>query len=180
MRRRCGLTSNHLTAVVIYHYSRENGSSDCPTCKHALDESRLFPDNYANREIQSLTVKCPNTKLGCTAVVELRNVQVRSNKPCNIIYFWVRLSGNHAVSEADLGMSSMFGRTGAPTKMGPTRGHVPKITMLLVHIQVTIIFVVSVCLFVCLCRVFLSRLRSDLGQTRTHVTCPGLVVSPRI
>jgi len=55
---------------------------------------------------------------------------------------------------------------------------------LLVHGQVTIIFVVSVCLSVCLCvclcRVFLSRLRSDLDQTRTHVTCPGLVVSPRI
>jgi len=25
-----------------------------------------------------------------------------------------------------------------------------------------------------LCRVFLSRLRSDLDQTRTHVTCLGL------
>jgi len=35
----------------------------------------------------------------------------------------------------------------------------------------------SVCLFVCFCRVFLSRLRSNLDQTRTHVTCPGLVVS---
>jgi len=46
---------------------------------------------------------------------------------------------------------------------------------ILVHGQVTIIFVVSVCLFVCLCRVFLSLLRSDLDQTRTHVTCPGLV-----
>ena len=52
--------------------------------------------------------------------------------------------------------------------------------VLLVHGQVTIIFVVSVCLSVCLCRVFLSRLRSDLDQTRTHVTRPGLVVSPRI
>ena len=38
----------------------------------------------------------------------------------------------------------------------------------------------SVCLSVCLCRVFLSRLRSDLDQTRIHVICPGLVVSPRI
>ena len=40
----------------------------------------------------------------------------------------------------------------------------------------------SVCLSVCLfvCAVFLSRLRSALDQTRTHVTCPGLVVSPRI
>ena len=38
----------------------------------------------------------------------------------------------------------------------------------------------SVCLSVCLCRVFLSRLWSDLDQTSTYVTCPGLVVSPRI
>jgi len=50
----------------------------------------------------------------------------------------------------------------------------------LVHVQVTIIFVVSLCLFVCLCRVFLSRPQSDLDQTRTHVTCLSLVVSPRI
>jgi len=51
--------------------------------------------------------------------------------------------------------------------------------VVLVHGQVTICFR-SVCLSVCLCRVFLSRLRSDLDQTRTHVTCPCLVVSPRI
>jgi len=51
---------------------------------------------------------------------------------------------------------------------------------LLVHGQVTIIFVVPVCLSVCLCRVFLSRLWSDFDQTRTYVICLGLVVSPRI
>jgi len=55
---------------------------------------------------------------------------------------------------------------------------------LLVHGQVNIIFAVSVCLFVCLCvclcRVFLSRLWSDFDQTRIHVICLGLVVSPRI
>ena len=56
---------------------------------------------------------------------------------------------------------------------------------LLVHGHVTIIFVVSVCLsvslFVCLfVQIFLSRLRSDLDQIRTHVTCPGLVVSRTI
>ena len=55
---------------------RENAQADCPTCKHALSETQLFPDNFANREIQSLTVKCPNVKLGCTTVIELRNVQV--------------------------------------------------------------------------------------------------------
>jgi len=32
----------------------------------------------------------------------------------------------------------------------------------------------SVCLSVCLCRVFLSRLRSDFDQTRTYVTCPSV------
>ena len=42
---------------------------------------------------------------------------------------------------------------------------------LLVHGQVTIIFVVSVCLSVCLCRVFLSRLWSDFDQTRTYIIC---------
>ena len=55
---------------------------------------------------------------------------------------------------------------------------------LLVHGQVTIIFVVSVglsvCLFVCLCRVLLSRLWSDFDQTRSYVICLDLVVSPRI
>ena len=30
------------------------------------------------------------------------------------------------VAEADLGMFSMFGRTGAPTKRGPTRGPASK------------------------------------------------------
>jgi len=43
-----------------------------------------------------------------------------------------------------------------------------------------IIFVVAVCLSVCLCRVFLSRLWSDFDQTWTYVICLGLVVSPRI
>jgi len=55
---------------------------------------------------------------------------------------------------------------------------------ILVHGQVTIIFVVSVglsvCLSVCLCRVFISRLWSDFDQTWTYVICLGLVVSRRI
>jgi len=34
---------------------------------------------------------------------------------------------------------------------------------------------VSVCLSVCLCRVFLSRLWSDFDQTRTYVICLGLL-----
>ena len=52
------------------------------------------------------------------------------------------------------------------------------IACLLVHGQVTIIFVVSVGLSVCLCRVFLSRRSSDFDETWTYVTCLVLVVSP--
>ena len=71
-----------------------------------------------------------------------------------------------------------------PIKVTPPVSHyvgvslplIKRLQVFLVHGQVTINFVVSVCL----CRVFLSRLRSDLDQTRTHVTCPGLVVSHRI
>jgi len=37
-----------------------------------------------------------------------------------------------------------------------------------------------VCLSVCLCRVFLSRLWSDFDQTWAYVICQGLVLSPRI
>ena len=54
-----------------------------------------------------------------------------------------------------------------------------EVLAVLVHGQVTI-FVVSVGLFVCLCRDFLSRLWSDFDQTWTCVICLGLVVSPRI
>jgi len=50
--------------------------------------------------------------------------------------------------------------------------------ILLVQGQVTIIFVVSagssVCLFVCLCRVFVSCLWSDFDQTRRYVICLDL------
>ena len=60
------------------------------------------------------------------------------------------------------------------------RNFVTGCTHFLVHGQVIIIFVVFVCLSVCLfVQSFLSRLRSDLDQTRTYVICLGLVVLSR-
>jgi len=52
-----------------------------------------------------------------------------------------------------------------------TRVRYTCITMFLLQGQVTIIFLVSVGLSVCLCRVFLSRLWSDFDETWTYVTC---------
>ncbi|XP_057689037.1 TNF receptor-associated factor 6 isoform X2 [Corythoichthys intestinalis] len=45
----------------------------CPVDNEMLLEDQLFPDNFAKREILSLTVRCPNT--GCTDKMELRHLE---------------------------------------------------------------------------------------------------------
>jgi len=52
----------------------------------------------------------------------------------------------------------------------------------LVHGQVTIIFVVSLCLSVCLfvCAEFFSAVFDPISIKLGHIICLGLVVSPRI
>ncbi|KAM9825546.1 TNF receptor-associated factor 6 isoform X1 [Syngnathus typhle] len=45
----------------------------CPVDNEMLLEDQLFPDNFAKREILSLTVRCPNA--GCTDKMELRNLE---------------------------------------------------------------------------------------------------------
>lgn len=46
----------------------------CPVDNEILLENQLFPDNFAKREILSLTVKCPN--VGCLHKMELRHLEV--------------------------------------------------------------------------------------------------------
>ncbi|KAB1272284.1 TNF receptor-associated factor 6 [Camelus dromedarius] len=45
----------------------------CPVDNEILLENQLFPDNFAKREILSLTVKCPNE--GCLHKMELRHLE---------------------------------------------------------------------------------------------------------
>ncbi|XP_058017659.1 TNF receptor-associated factor 6 [Ahaetulla prasina] len=45
----------------------------CPIDNEILLENQLFPDNFAKREILSLTVKCPNK--GCSQKMELRHLE---------------------------------------------------------------------------------------------------------
>ncbi|XP_054625686.1 TNF receptor-associated factor 6 [Dunckerocampus dactyliophorus] len=45
----------------------------CPVDNEMLLEDQLFPDNFAKREILSLTVRCPNA--GCTDKMELRRLE---------------------------------------------------------------------------------------------------------
>ncbi|KAK7814969.1 hypothetical protein U0070_024312 [Myodes glareolus] len=46
----------------------------CPVDNEILLENQLFPDNFAKREILSLTVKCPNK--GCLQKMELRHLEI--------------------------------------------------------------------------------------------------------
>ncbi|KAF0042854.1 hypothetical protein F2P81_004191 [Scophthalmus maximus] len=45
----------------------------CPVDNEMLTEDQLFPDNFAKREILSLTVRCPNS--GCVDKMELRQLE---------------------------------------------------------------------------------------------------------
>ncbi|KAA0723597.1 TNF receptor-associated factor 6 [Triplophysa tibetana] len=51
---------------------RDTGQK-CPVDNEVLLEEQLFPDNFAKREILSLTVRCPN--LGCDNKMELRQLE---------------------------------------------------------------------------------------------------------
>ena len=48
----------------------------CPVDNEMLSEEQLFPDNFAKREILSLTVRCPNA--GCKDKMELRHLEVEA------------------------------------------------------------------------------------------------------
>ena len=67
-----------------------------------------------------------------------------------------------------------------------TKRYTNVLTTLLIHGQVTIIFVVSVCLSVCLfvclfvCAEFFSAVFDPISIKLGHAICLGLVVSPRI
>ncbi|XP_030018296.1 TNF receptor-associated factor 6 [Sphaeramia orbicularis] len=51
---------------------RDTGQK-CPVDNVMLSEDQLFPDNFAKREILSLTVRCPNS--GCSDKMELRHLE---------------------------------------------------------------------------------------------------------
>ncbi|XP_065145307.1 TNF receptor-associated factor 6 [Paramisgurnus dabryanus] len=68
----------------------------CPIDNEVLLEEQLFPDNFANREILSLTVRCRNE--GCNEKMELRQLEKHSPKcrfateQCTQCFEFVRIS----------------------------------------------------------------------------------------
>nr|AKD94181.1 tumor necrosis factor receptor-associated factor 6 [Portunus trituberculatus]AKD94182.1 tumor necrosis factor receptor-associated factor 6 [Portunus trituberculatus] len=58
----------------IYN-SLSESSRRCPIDNTPLKETDLFPDSCAEREVLQLRVRCPNTSLGCTQVLDLMYIE---------------------------------------------------------------------------------------------------------
>ncbi|XP_041835996.1 TNF receptor-associated factor 6 [Melanotaenia boesemani] len=69
VQTRCG----HRFCKSCIEKSIRDAGQRCPVDNEMLSEDQLFPDNFAKREILSLTVRCPN--LGCTEKMELRRLE---------------------------------------------------------------------------------------------------------
>ncbi|XP_026017124.1 TNF receptor-associated factor 6 [Astatotilapia calliptera] len=69
IQTRCG---HRFCKSCIEKSIRDTGQR-CPVDNEMLSEDQLFPDNFAKREILSLTVRCPN--LGCADKMELRHLE---------------------------------------------------------------------------------------------------------
>ncbi|CAN9506646.1 unnamed protein product [Ophioblennius macclurei] len=69
IQTRCG---HRFCKSCIEKSIRDTGQR-CPVDNEMLSEDQLFPDNFAKREILSLTVRCPNS--GCVDKMELRHLE---------------------------------------------------------------------------------------------------------
>lgn len=59
----------------LFLFQNSDTGQRCPVDNEMLSEDQLFPDNFAKREILSLTVRCPNSD--CSDTMELRHLEVR-------------------------------------------------------------------------------------------------------
>uniref|UniRef100_A0A1A8EDR1 TNF receptor-associated factor n=1 Tax=Nothobranchius kadleci TaxID=1051664 RepID=A0A1A8EDR1_NOTKA len=69
IQTRCG---HRFCKSCIEKSIRDTGQR-CPVDNEMLSEDQLFPDNFAKREILSLTVRCPNSD--CAEKMELRHLE---------------------------------------------------------------------------------------------------------
>ncbi|KAJ8417006.1 hypothetical protein AAFF_G00282330 [Aldrovandia affinis] len=66
-------TCGHRFCRACIEKSIRDAGQKCPVDNEVLTEDQLFPDNFAKREILSLTVRCPNA--GCDHKMELRHLE---------------------------------------------------------------------------------------------------------
>lgn len=69
-----GFTEVKMENITLFLVPGRDTGQKCPVDNEVLLEEQLFPDNFAKREILSLTVRCPNE--GCSDKMELRQLEV--------------------------------------------------------------------------------------------------------
>ncbi|BFZ15595.1 hypothetical protein BsWGS_18633 [Bradybaena similaris] len=55
--------------------SLRDSSNRCPVDNESLTEIDVYPDNFAKREILNLSIRCPNSKVGCDKIIPLGKLQ---------------------------------------------------------------------------------------------------------
>lgn len=65
----------HHKGLLFFLLQNSDTGQRCPVDNEMLSKEQLFPDNFAKREILSLTVRCSNP--GCAEKMELRHLEVR-------------------------------------------------------------------------------------------------------
>lgn len=72
--------------LIAFLLQNSDAGQRCPVDNEMLSEDQLFPDNFAKREILSLTVRCPNS--GCSEKMELRHLEVGIVKLIDDVEKW--------------------------------------------------------------------------------------------
>lgn len=66
----------YFSIYFLFYFFLSDGKKKCPIDNEDLTVGKMFPDNFAKREILSMKVRCPNRKMGCNTCVELKHVEV--------------------------------------------------------------------------------------------------------
>lgn len=65
----------------ITTWIRDSGGR-CPNCKEFVSPSKIYPDNFARREVESLRIRCPNRRKGCNVVCSLKELNEHLAREC--------------------------------------------------------------------------------------------------
>jgi len=82
-----GFTVLKMLNITLFLLPCRDTGQKCPVDNEVLLEEQLFADNFAKREILSLTIRCPN--VGCSDKMELRQLEVNLWFPDHVSMTWL-------------------------------------------------------------------------------------------
>ena len=80
----------------IFDGCRLNGREvKCPSCNDMLNNERIYPDNFAKREVQALEARCVYARLGCEEVSSLKAILVSKDLSILSAFWSITNGGKH-------------------------------------------------------------------------------------